>query len=72
MTELDPNLAAAIASIEAEAAQEATAAAPNYPAIVGAWFNAMIANSPASRDVIVVNYLTQTAIPALIADLTKG
>ena len=43
----------------------------NYKAIVAAWFNANIANSPASRDVQVVNYLNQTAIPALVAFLQK-
>lgn len=68
----DANLSAAQAAISAEVAQEAGAvAAPDYAAIVASWFNAFIANSPASRDVIVVNYLNQTAVPALVAAL-KG
>ena len=55
------------------AAEQAPASAtPDYEAIVARWFNAVVANSPVSRAGEAVNYLTQTALPALIDTLKKG
>jgi hypothetical protein len=56
----------------APAAPEPARDAPDYEALVRAWFNDQIADSPVSRSVEAVNHLNLVAIPALIAALKKG
>ena len=51
-------------------------AAPAEPtgnaAIVLAWVNEFVDNSPVSRSVEAINYMNETAIPALIARLNAA
>ena len=46
--------------------------APDYEALVRAWFNDFIADSPVSRSVETINHLNLVALPALVAALKKG
>jgi len=42
-------------------------------ALVASWFNDCVSDSPISRNVEVVNYMTQVAVPALVKLLSaKG
>ena len=71
----DAKLTAALASIQPEVEQEASApvaAAKDYDAIVGAWLNEHVGNSLISRGPVeIFNDLTQRAVPALVAMLKK-
>lgn len=54
---------------EIETAVEAAAAPKDYASILNAWQCETLANSPAARDTAAWNFLTTTAIPALLKRL---
>ena len=76
MSEPDANLTAALAAINAEVAQEATApataAALDYDAIVIGVMNDTLAKSDVSGNAYLVNFLNQVFTPALLSALKKG